>query len=320
MKKLVSILLVLALCVGLLALAGCGDSGAESSQPVQESPTATDEPVVSEPAQGPDEEEPAQEEPIEEEPAGEVYTYTTTELCFYRDGLKIFGELSLPDGEGPFPVVILSHGYGGNHAQCSGMVARLASVGVAAYAFDFIGGGNSSSSDGTPLDMTVLTEAADLCAVLDGLAAMPEIDADNIILMGFSQGGLVSTYVAASRPDDVKALVAYYPAYVIHDDAAEALAGLESDVTEIKFMGMTISRDYYEVATSFSIFDMMPNYAGDVVIFHGTSDTIAPIEYSYKAAELFPSVELVTAEGKSHGNLGTDIDDQAIAFVLEHIG
>ncbi len=324
MKKILSILLVLTLCFSLFAFTGCANSETESTPLPQESQSVSEEPAISEPAPEPEAEEPPQEpvaeEPAEEKPADDGKGYTTSELCFYRDGLKIYGELSLPKGEGPFPLVILSHGYGGNHIQCSSMVARLSSLGVATYAFDYNGGGNGSASEGTPQEMSVLTEAEDLNAVLDGLTLMPEIDAENIILFGYSQGGFISTYVAATRPDDVKALVAYFPAYVVHDDAAKALADLDSETNEINFMGMTISRKYYEDAVSFSIFDMIPNYTGDAIIFHGTADPIAPISYSEKAAELFPSVELVVVEGKSHGNLGNDIDERAVAFVLEHIG
>ena len=45
--------------------------------------------------------------------------------------------------------------------------------------------------------MTVLTEAADLEAVIRYAQAQPESDPDHLILMGCSQGGFVSAMVAA---------------------------------------------------------------------------------------------------------------------------
>ncbi len=246
--------------------------------------------------------------------------YTVEELCFERDGLTIYGQVAMPAGEGPFPVVILSHGYGGNYTQGLSMAEAFAAKGVAAYTFDFNGGGNKSQSEGDSRDMSVLTEAEDLSAVIDGLAAMAKIDENNIFLCGYSQGGFVSTYVAATRPEDIKALVAYFPAYVIHDDAEKNAPDLDALEDEFKFMGLTVSPKYWADVKSFSIYDMMPSYTRDVLIFHGTKDTLVPIEYSQRAVGIFPSAELVTVEGGAHGNLGADADNRAIEFILEHIG
>ncbi len=301
--KIVS--LVLALLMSLSLLTACGstpaDQGADDAQ-VDQSQQMEE--------QGSDVQQ-------EEEPA---VNYTTEELAFYRDDLQIYAQLLTPEGEGPFPLVILSHGYGGNHRQCLSMAAKFASKGVAACAFDFNGGGRGSLSAGDPKDMSVLTEAEDLNAVMDGLAALPEIDENNLFLCGFSQGGFVSSYVAATRPESVKALVAYYPAYVVHDDAKKAMPDPNNIPEEIDFMGLTIGRAYYADALSFSIYDLLPNYTGDVLIFHGTKDPLVPIEYSQRAAEVFPAAELVTVQDGAHGNLGDAVDEQAIQFVLDHIG
>lgn len=245
--------------------------------------------------------------------------YTVEEVSFTRDDLEIYGQLLLPEGNGPFPLVIMSHGYGGNYTQSLAFAQRLASNGVAAYAFDFNGGGNKSKSTGSTVDMSVLTEAADLNAVFDGLAARADIDTENIILYGASQGGFVSTYVATDRVAEVKALVLFFPAYVIHDDAAKLYPASETIPEEIRYMGMDIGRTYFADAQSFDIYDRIPNYTGDVLLFHGTKDKLVPISYSERAAQLFPSVEFVTVEGGAHGNLGAQYDDQALAFILSHV-
>jgi len=297
-SKLTALLIALILCLSLFV--GCNGSAPGAVTPDEPAGNATN---VTNPA--PD----TQEDP----------SFTTEELFFSRDDLQIYGQLRLPIGEGPFPVAILSHGYGGNSRQCVTMAERFASQGIATYIFDFNGGGRGSQSEGVPTDMSVLTEAADLSAVVDGLTALPQIDADNLFLVGFSQGGFVSTYVATTRPDDIKALVAYFPGYVVHDDAAKAYPdGNVPD--EVDFMGVTVGSRYFLDAMSFSIYDMMPDYTGDVLLFHGTADTLVPIEYSQRAAEVFPSVEFVTVEGGAHGNLGPEVDDQAIQFVMDHIG
>ena len=59
--------------------------------------------------------------------------------------------------------------------------------------------------------MSVLTEKADLEAVLDEVMRWECVNTDSIYLMGNSQGGYVSTLVAAERPDDIRAIILIYP-------------------------------------------------------------------------------------------------------------
>jgi len=293
--RITQILLVFVLCISLLA--GCGQGTSEATN--TESDTA-------------------QTEVESTQDNSESAAYTTEELFFYRDNLKIYGQLMRPKGDGPFPLIILSHGYAGNYNMCTALAQKCAENGMLAYVFDYNGGGRNSKSEGKSTDMSVLTEAADLNAIIDGFMEMPEVDTDRIILGGYSQGGFISSYVAATRPDDIKALVAYFPAYVLQDDAKKALAEMETVPAEFDFMGLTITRRYYDDALSFDIYELMPNYTSDVLLLHGTSDPLVPISYSQRAVETFPSAELITVEGGSHGMLGDDADASALEFILNH--
>ncbi|MBE5775789.1 MAG: alpha/beta hydrolase [Clostridiales bacterium] len=114
-------------------------------------------------------------------------------------------------------LLILSHGFGGSHTNHQDYADFFLSKGMSVFNLDFCGGGLESKSDGSMLEMTVLTEAADLNAVIDHFKNDPRFT--KLFLMGFSQGGFVSSYVAAQRPEDVAGLVLEYPAYVLQDDA-----------------------------------------------------------------------------------------------------
>lgn len=57
-------------------------------------------------------------------------------------------------------------------------------------------------SDGRTDEMSVLTEADDLCAVLDHVRRLPYVDRSKVSLMGCNQGGLVSALVAVKRPSE----------------------------------------------------------------------------------------------------------------------
>lgn len=215
---------------------------------------------------------------------------------------NIHGELQMPGTEGKVPLVILSHGFGGtldgnrDYANC------FSARGLAVYNFDFCGGGMGSKSDGTMLEMSVLTEAEDLNAVIDHFKADERFS--RILLWGASQGGFVSSYVAAHRPEDVAALAMEFPAYVLQDDAkARARADGSFPGTEI-VMGMRIGRRYSEDAVSFDMYDVIGGYTGDVLILHGDRDGIVPLEYSRKAAAIYASAELVVMPGQDHGFRG----------------
>ena len=135
-----------------------------------------------------------------------VRTFTVEETSFQRDGKHIYAKLLLPRGEGPFPLVILAHGFNGNSDKVEPYAMAYAENGIASCVFDFIGGGEGSRSDGSIRDMSVLTEAADLNAVIDSLKQRKEFDPTRIFLFGRSQGGFVAAYVAEERPQDIRAV------------------------------------------------------------------------------------------------------------------
>ena len=233
----------------------------------------------------------------------------------------IYGVLKTPASGSPVPLVILSHGFGGNHAFCQAAADRFAANGFAAYSYDFCGGGFGSRSSGTMMDMSVLTEAADLNAVIDLFKADPRFSC--ILLWGASQGGFVSAYVSASRPDDIRAAVLEFPAIVLQDDS-EARRQADGTFPEtVSIMGVKVSRMYDEDATSFNLYDMLPQYPGPVLILHGDKDPIVPLRYSEKAAETFPNAQLIVYPGQGHGFTGTAAQkalDAETAFLLEACG
>ena len=228
---------------------------------------------------------------------------------FRRDGLKIYGELYRPVGDGPFPGIVICHGFNSNCTNERGLAQMYAEAGMVAYIFDFIGGGTNIKSDGEMTDMSVLTEAADLNVVFDGIRSLNYVDETRMFVEGESQGGFLATYFACSRPDDVKGLVAFYPAYVLQSEMF-GLFSLFAVIPETtSYMGVSLSRKYIVDLMSFNIYDMMPNFKNKVLIVHGTADNIAPIEYTYRAVKAFKNADLVKIQGQGHGfsGLGWDI-------------
>ncbi|MBQ7583923.1 MAG: alpha/beta hydrolase [Lachnospiraceae bacterium] len=244
--------------------------------------------------------------------------FSKEQLDFTRDGKRISGELLLPDGSRPFPLVILSHALGATRETMRHYAEAFAGNGIASYIFDFIGGGSFIGSDGKTTEMSVLTEACDLNVILDGLRSRDDMDKDRIFLCGGSQGGFVSTYIACKRPEDIAGLIPLYPAYIIHDDCRMRHPDPEDIPETEEILGVNLGRIYTKDALSFDIFDMMKDYKGKVLIIHGDRDLIEPLSYSEKAVKLFPDARLEVIKGADHGFIGEQ-EEQAVSMAADFI-
>ena len=262
----------------------------------------------------------------------------TSVVSWCKNGdLNIYGKFYYPEGfdaSQKYPVVIMSHGLG-SRAE---MVERakwpkaVTEKGFIAYAFDFCGGGMNSLSDGDFMEMSVLTEASDLNAVIDFVKSQAYADPDNLFLLGQSQGGFVSAITAASRPEEVKAMVLVYPALCLVDDLHEFVPDLsevtgDTVETAMGTLGAVYARDAYDI----DVMNEIAKYTGDVMIIHGLNDKTVPYSYSLEAITTAYSAaasELVLITGKksAHGfemvyNEGREYAlDAGTDFLLRHVG
>ncbi|MCD8316632.1 MAG: alpha/beta hydrolase [Eggerthellaceae bacterium] len=219
------------------------------------------------------------------------------EFACQRDGLTIRGTLSLPEGNGPFPVVINSHGLGVNRVDID--PADFTNEGIAVCTFDFCGGSPNSGSDGETTDMSVVTEVADLNAVINKLMIDDRIDEDRINLLGTSQGGFVSTVVGSQRQNDINSLFLMCPAYRINDFVKENFPRGAPD-EPFYFLNMELGPKYVEDTDVYHIYDLLPGIDIPVTIYHGTDDELVPISYSRRAFDVLTDAGLIEIPGSGH--------------------
>ncbi len=123
----------------------------------------------------------------------------------YRDGdFTMDGIFMKPEGKGPFPAVLISHGMGGNAQGFGGMKAReMVRWGMACIAPNYthagIAGGDRAQFGASAENL----RRAKSC--LDILRSMPEVDGSRIAAYGHSMGGFVTIGLAASEPGLLKA-------------------------------------------------------------------------------------------------------------------
>lgn len=250
---------------------------------------------------------------------------TTQDIWVDASGGRIYGKAYLPDSASPAPLVILSHGFGGTHADMAPYAQRLAEHGYAAYTFDFRGGSESSQSDGETTDMSVMTEAQDLEAVIEAARTWDFADASRIVLAGGSQGGMVSAVVAARHPEIPQALVLFYPAFSIVDDVHAAFPAEDAiPETYSPLAGwMTVGRRYATDVWDYDVFSEIGAYTGPVLIVHGDADTVVDLSYSQRAADVYADAELEVIPGAGHGFTGDALEEAegyALSFLDEHVG
>lgn len=240
------------------------------------------------------------------------------ELLFTKEnGLKIVGRAFIPEKEGKFPTVIFSHGFNSSFIWFLHHGEGFADNDIACIFFDFIGGSVNPQSDGKMTDMTVLTEVDDLEFVISKVSEFDYVDKDKLFLQGESMGGFVSAYVAAKMPEKIKALVLWYPAFVIPDDSKKRFAA--NDTT---CFGLPISPEFDRVAKDIDIFNVIKGYKGPVKIIHGDKDDVVPISYSEKAVKEYDNASLIVMKDAGHGYNDKDSENArnySIEFIKQYI-
>ena len=247
--------------------------------------------------------------------------YSRQEIWLENEGQRIYGIAYIPDVEGKLPLVILSHGLGGSYSSCLAEAEQFASHGIAAFTFDFRGGGGSRS-DGDSTRMSVMTEVSDLEAVLTAAQTWDFVDADQIILNGFSQGGIVSAITAARHVDEVAGLILNYPAFLVTDDVHKEFSSLDEVPDEFIYKWIRAGRAYVADMWDYDVYAEIGNYTRPVLLMHGDADYIVPISYAERAAETYPDVEYHVMQGAGHGFNGRAFEESMeLSFAyLQRIG
>lgn len=217
----------------------------------------------------------------------------------------IYGELLLPQGlDGKLPTVIVSHGLGSSGENAKALVGMsLAMSGFAVFCFDFFGGNRHSKSGGEMWEMSVFTEKEDLNAVIDHIKTLDTTDTDKLFLLGESQGGFVTAITAAEHPE-IKAVIEYYPALCIPEDARKRHGAKENIPERENFGGSRLGSAYSESVWDYDVYRVISAYKGPVLILHGDKDKVVNISYGRRAAEVYANAEFVCLPGEIHGFTG----------------
>jgi dipeptidyl aminopeptidase/acylaminoacyl peptidase len=142
----------------------------------------------------------------------ETRNFTRYLIAYKSDGLRITGMMNLPKGEGPFPVIILNHGYYPLDVYQTGNGSKLAADYLANRGFltlspDFR---SHAGSDDAP-NMFRAGHVIDTLNLIPLAQKLPQAQPGKVGIWGHSNGGAI-TAKAIAISDQIAAAVIYSPA------------------------------------------------------------------------------------------------------------
>ena len=145
-------------------------------------------------------------------PSREMVSYKSANVPFFRDvfagrlndnPVELEGELFLPAGEGPFPVVVWQHGsagpaMSGYHQWTGRLRAALAERGIGFFVADSYSGRGipPDGSTGRNQRLSSTSRILDGWSILMALAKHPRVDKARVGIAGASFGGLVANWTS----------------------------------------------------------------------------------------------------------------------------
>ena len=313
--------------VSCLVLAGCGSDQVKDSSSEQASvqSTAADQGDAEETSVNTVSEQDVTEDAQQTAKGEETMstgTYTTQEIWVQNGDNRIYGVAYVPNTDKKVPLVIFSHELGNDHTSGVRYAERLAEAGYAAYVFDFCGGTvGGNRSDGSNKEMSILTEASDLEAVLSTAKSWDFVDPDKIVLLGGSMGGLVTTVVGSTHQDEIAGMILMYPALSAKDDSGAEQYQSEDEIPEdVSLFGgwIHVGKNYITDLWTVDFNQLLSSYQGHMLLLHGDKDSTVPLSYSEEAKEIIPDCEFYVIKDGGHEFFGQPFED-AMGYILPYL-
>jgi len=225
-------------------------------------------------------------------------------LITYRgDGLKISGVMNVPDGKGPFPVLVLNHGYidRDTYFPGQGMPREhdyLARQGYVVLHTDYRGHASSDDDDKSTDYELRLPYAVDTINAVRAVKSskLPFLDKQRVGWLGRSMGGGVTLAALVAQPGLVDAAVIYASVSSMAADNWKQFYRPSEDRTRVnrriaRTYGLPDqSPEFWRAASPRPYFDRVTE---PVLVHHGTRDDTCPIRWSEA------TVNALEAEGKN---------------------
>jgi dipeptidyl aminopeptidase/acylaminoacyl peptidase len=211
--------------------------------------------------------------------------YTRQQVTYRSNGTLVSGVLLRPHGRGPFPAVVLNHGYIEPSAYATGQgMAReqdwLARAGFVVLHTDYRGHAAGDPAGDRERELRLGYARDSINAVL-ALEKQPYVDADKTAMVGRSMGGGVTLNALVAAPGVVDAAVVYASVsssfldnlrHFTLPNRPEAVRALSDE-----YGAPQAAPDFYRGLSSRTYFDRITE---PVLIHHGAVDATCPPRWS----------------------------------------
>jgi dipeptidyl aminopeptidase/acylaminoacyl peptidase len=264
---------------------------------------------------------------------GSTSAYRQYFATYQGDGLTISGRINIPRGTGPFPAVVLAHGYVDPAEYTNGetMLRERDYLTRQGYVTLHIDYRNHAQSSKDPDNDANLRNGYTIDAINAALAlkAYPAVDPKRVALIGRSMGGGVVYNALVAQPGVFRAAVAYAPVssdsvdnfnkWVRRDPsrsgaASRIVARLGTPEDQPARWATTSARTYFDRITE------------PLLIHHGTMDEDCPLAWSRESVAALRAkgkqVDLRIYEGGRHTLTSPQWDlsiRRTAAFLAQHL-
>jgi dipeptidyl aminopeptidase/acylaminoacyl peptidase len=216
----------------------------------------------------------------------ETATYTRYYITYKSGELTISGIMNVPKGNGPFPIVIMNHGYIDPAIYTNGRGLRreqdyFGSRGYIVVHPDYRNHAQSSKDQNVEGDIR-LGYVEDVINAIYALknAKLSYADTNRIAMIGHSMGGGIAQAIMVAQPDLVDAFMLYAP---VSTDARESYfrwtKSRPEAVAQIDEQHGSPEKNpqFWDNVSPVNFFDRIQS---PIMINHGTNDADVPIEWS----------------------------------------
>lgn len=253
-------------------------------------------------------------------------------ITYTSNGVLISGTWSIPNGEGPFPLIIQNHGYIDPAVYTNGRGLRreqdaMARAGFAVLHTDYR---KHAQSDPDPDKRNIYD--AGLAYAMDSANAVlavrqlnnPRIDARKVGMLGHSMGGGVTLHILVAHPELIDAAVLYAP---VNSDSWKNFERwrMDGDDAQPTLDALGTYETQPEKWEALSPMDNLIDIEDPILLFQGTNDKDVPAVWSddldHHLRALNKNIRYVSYKGEGHEFAGkwSDFINQTIAFFRENL-
>ncbi|WP_123392077.1 alpha/beta hydrolase family protein [Nocardioides aurantiacus] len=235
--------------------------------------------------------------------------YERWEVTYPAGGTTVSGILLRPRGRGPFPAVVLCHGYIEPSVYVTGQgLAReqdyLARAGFVVLHTDYRGHAASDPAGDVERESR-LGYTRDALHAVASLKQLPAVDPERVAMLGRSMGGGVTLNALVAQPGAVRAAVVYASVSSLFTENLDqfTIPNRPESAQELarRFGTRRGAPDFYAGLSSRTYFDRVTE---PVLIHHGTADDTCPPPWSRRTHRLLRAADVDSTlrlyEGEQH--------------------